>query len=609
MKSRKPITSTVLLLLGLLACAWLTVPAWRSVHLEGFSAQIQSIALLRVRAPGVEHDPYLPRVTQFIYETRSGVVDLLSGIFRLFPGAGDSAFRVLVFASLAALLVSSVVVAKRWARTPWMAALFALILAPGIPETAFFFNDNIVSAAFAAAALALLPRQLSWRRALVSGAFAAYAILCRLDAVFMLPMLLGAVWQGQGRPREKLVVVALGLAGALAVLAASAVGDGFSLLDSFTVARAAVSGTSVGLTHWLSVRLLFFGLPALPFLAIGAWVNATRMKQQGAYVALTTFLVYPILLIAFAPSVSEIRYILPLLAPVVAMHAGAGLVWVRDQWTNPMRGKAIAARAVAAFALVVMASPPALVALSDGPRSVLGRLWSPIRWMAWQDSITESMNRTRRLVALLDDGRENTVIVTHYNDEFYLRLRLMEAGFVPRPADSRYPGCEGFSILTHGRSTVLHVRTRAQYQVAPLSPAYSAALQITTAFRCPAVQASARKFIMTFDHDFRALPPQVYGLTADTFPGPAEIEFGDPLAFKSDPSARRYGLVMFRELTPQELNVTLAKSRQYLRDHPEGGTRPGTGMTIEEYAQAYRPLPGPTTKLLARLGAGRTTGN
>jgi len=468
--------------LGLVLCFWLLAPALNAVHLEGFTAQTQSIAYLKSIAPSVEHDPYLPRVTQYIAQTRIGVVDLLYAVYRVFPNASDDAFRGIVLASFVAVLISAVLLARRWGGTHPLLAFFALILTPGIPETAFFFNDNIVSAAFALVGLALVSLASGHWASLLSGACVAVAILCRLDAIFVLPIMLGAVLQCPERRTRRLVTLVLMFLGAVSTVAASAVVHGFSLVDSFSIATQGLASINNSPVRLISTRLLFFGVAGTPFLLIGGWLAYRRLKERRAYAGIATFIAYPLLLIALAPNVTEIRYVFPLIAPLVAMHGGNGLHWVYTHLRTSAGARTWMARGVAAFALLVMLAPPTFLRMMDGPRSVLGRLWSPAMWMRWQEGIDESLQRARELAALMDNDRQTTLLATHYNDEFYLRLRLMEIGFLPARGLAGHPECRGFSVFTKGRSTVVHIRSHPNYAKAPLIHPYNAALQLTSAF-------------------------------------------------------------------------------------------------------------------------------
>jgi hypothetical protein len=285
---------------------------------------------------------------------------------------------------------------------------------------------------------------------------------------------------------------------------------------------------------------------------------------------------------------------------VVALHGGAGLQWMWRQFFAASKSRRGAAWALALFLALVLLAPPTMVSISDGPRSLLGRVWSPARWARWQASIDESTDRTRRLVSLLDGSGQNAVLSTHYNDEFFLRLRLMEAGFRPLPAAEKYPGCHGLSVLTKGDSSVVHIRTHPEYGMAPVSPRYNAALQVTSAFSCPSLASLRKIYVTTFGDLDWVLAPEVYSFSLDSFPGPVTIRFTDFLPMR-DASVLKYGLISFRELKPQELSATLSKARQYLAADPEPGPDPKKRLSIEEYAQAYRALDGPTTRLLSAL--------
>ena len=601
-RTRRRSLDLVLAGLGLLLCAYLVSPVFQAIHLEGYSAQMQSIALLGSIAPGVPHDPWLPLITQFIFQTRSGIIDMLAAIYSVFPGAGDQAFRMLMVASLAVLLASSIVYAKRWSNTPPLFALFALVLAPGIPETAFFFNDNIVSAALSTAALALVSRRLGKPTALLSGACFGLALLCRLDAVMVLPLIVGTVFYSQATRRAQVTACLLGILGALSLLAASAVFHGFSLIDAFSTAKRFVPMLTE--SRWVWVRLFFFGLAALPVVLIGGWLGWKRLKNQRSVIGILTFIAYPLLLAAFAPKATEIRYVFPLLAPLIALHGGNGLQWVYQQCTRGTGVRFRVASAVAAFGVLVLLAPLTWVKVLDGPRYVLGRLWSPPQWARWQQAGAEGTRRMEALAALLDDGRRNIVLSSHFNDEFYLRLRLMEHGFLPAATASRYPGCSGMSLFTKGDSVVMHIRAHPQYRIAGHGYQYNAALQLTAAYECSATRSANKTYVAAFGDNDWDLVSEIYSFDASSFPGPAVVRFSDVrnlITAKDAPTLRKFGMAMFRELTAPEVEATRAKARDYLVSGVKSDTTSERFLTIDEYETAYLPVPGPTSALLARL--------
>jgi hypothetical protein len=589
--------------LVVLLCFYLIWPAFHAVHLEGYTAQVQSIALLKSLAPGLEHDPSLPLVSQFIYQTRSAVIDILTIIYRIFPESGDMAFRGMVVVSFALLLISSMIFAKRWGGISPIFAFFALVLTPGIPETAFFFNDNIVSAAFASMAIAIISGKSRKSEWLLAGVFLGLAILSRVDAVFMLPMIIGIVFFAYKQIRERLVASGLICMAVLFVLTASAVVHGFSLIDAFATARKFVINLSEK-NNWFWVRIFFFGLGALPFLLIGVWLNFSRMNIKKEYIGILVFIGYPLLLALLAPKATEVRYIFPLLAPVVALHAGTGLNWIYRQFLYE-KGEALRnAVGVVAFAVLVMVFPPSFLKVHDGPRAMFGRLWSPILWSRWQAAVDETMARTQKLAAALDDGQSNILISTHYNDEFYSRLRLMEAGFLPAPTSGSYPGCYGFSLFKKGDSTVFHVRTDPQYRIAPINMTYNAALQISAAFSCEMAQSYHQVYITTFGVNEYGISPKVYGISSFSFDGPLDVKFDDlreNLSPNNPHLRRNYGILDFKSMTVAEILETKTKAENYLLTHPERDPETGKVIGIEDYEKYYYPSSGPTVEWLLTI--------
>ncbi|MDQ3059743.1 MAG: glycosyltransferase family 39 protein [Pseudomonadota bacterium] len=589
--------------LGLLVCLYLIWPAFHAVHLEGFTAQTQSIALLKALAPGVQHDPYLPLVSQFIEQTRSAVIDVLSLIYRVFPQAGDLAFKGLVLASFIFLFASAMFFAKCWGGVRPIFSFFALVLTPGIPETAFFFNDNIVSAAFACIALALISKDRQIIKCLLSGAFLGLAILSRIDAIFMFPMVIGLVFYACESRRERLIASFIICQATLLVLTLSGIFHGFSMIDAFVTARKFVINQG-DQKNWFWIRIFYFGLGALPFLVTGAWLNFKLLKARKKNIGLLVFIIYPALLALLAPKATEVRYIFPLLAPMVALHAGTGLAWVYQQCLSGGKRKFRYATGIIAFSGLVAIIPPAFLKMHDGPRAVFGRLWTPILWSRWQDSVNETTARTQRLVAILDDEKSNILISTHYNDEFYSRLRLMEAGFLPLPASSSHPACHGFSLFKKGRSMVFHIRTDPQYRIAPITPTYNAALQISAAFSCDFEPPYSKVYITTFGKSEGHIPPAVYAVSSLSFDRPLMVEFGDLRAsFSPDkPQLRRtYGILDFKQMALQEITETRLKAEAYISAYPEADPVTGKTIKIENYNKYYDLSTGPTKRWLMKI--------
>ncbi len=589
---------------AIICCAYLIEPIFHSVHLEGFTAQTQSIALLHASNPGLAHDPYLPIVSQFIFQTRSAVVDALSLIYKAWPQAGDIAYRGLVIASFAVLVASSVLFAKRWNGVPVIFSVVALVLTQGIAETAFFFNDNIVSAAFAITSLTLISYFGNAIALMVAGISLAAAILARVDAVFVLPAVVGIVFHSTKINTTRLARLALVGAAAFLVLAFSAIAHEFSLVDAFVVARRFVLNIDSN-SRWLWVRVLFLGLAVLPVLVIGTHLVARKLVVQRSYFGILTFVAYPAALLLAAPKATEIRYIFPLLSPFIAMHVGTGLQWIWRQWQSGIGSKATVAKGVTLYIACVMLVPPTIVQLRDGPRALLGRFWTPALWRNWQNSADIGADRFRELAQILDDQQVNIVISTHYNDEFYLRLRLIESGFIPVPTTAGYAGCNGFSLFRKGRSDVIHVRTDPQYKIAPVSIGYNAALQIASLSACKTMPRVNGIYVSTFGENNYGIRQNVYGFDGSIFPSPLSVRFPDTFAdskFKDKLGiGRSYGILSYKQLDVAQFELIQENAARRISENPDVDPRTGMPVTIEDYRRYYLPIAGPTVSLLRNI--------
>jgi hypothetical protein len=521
------------LLAGLLIamCAWLLLPAMTAVHVEGISAQLQSQSVIFARTGGISaHDPYLPLVTEYIFLKCPGVVDILAWLQSALGVTGDSAFRLLTIVSLAILLIASVSFAHRQGGVGSAAAFAALILTPGIPESAFFFNDNVVSAAFAALSLSLVRPDGSGWRYVVSGLCAGIAALCRLDGLLALPLLLGTVFVARANGSLTLRRLIAVTAGMLIAFGISAAVNGATLIDSLMVGRYFSYSRQIGWDLRLNLFALayFFGLvtPLLIFTGVArnhqTGINAHRRLDA------LFFCVYPLLLCVFAVWTGrEVRYLFPLLAPVVALHGGRGIEWLVEQARKPVAERPIMLlTVVAAFMAATLLLPPAVVSISDGPRMLIGRLWSPVSWWRWQRLVNESMSRVSELTRDLDQEPAPLVITTSWNGEFFVHLRLLELGYDSSTAAAVFPGCDGFAVYSRGEHRILHLRLHNEFYLVPYDHTTYGALAAARAAECPAVSAVSDTWVTTFgSKGDKWVDPELIGFSYERFPRPLEETF------------------------------------------------------------------------------------
>lgn len=501
---------------------YLSLPVFNAVHLEGFSAQIQSIALA-LGSFGIErHDTYQPLLTEFIFLTRQGVSELLVAINKVFGYTGDAGFRGLMVASVATILASGAVFARRWGNVEARLALAAMVLAPGIIESSFFFNDNIVSTAFAALAMAIVVPGAGIMRYGVAGLAYCFALLCRLDAIFALPFI---VLLAASDSHSAMQFVRRGVAFAAGVLIVGGLMTaitGAMPWDALLIAKAfaaAARGLSRGIGF--GAVTFFFGAVMPILLVIGAWPDVRDLVARKRFWYPLAMAVYPAFLTAYAiRNGNEIRYLLPLLAPVVALQGGRGLRWVLDSLKAERRSRRIASLAILGLLLLSFIVPPFIVKLKDGPRELFGRLYSTPLWWDWQGTIHTSMQRLARTQAQLEASKQTLVIANHYNDDFYLRMRLFEAGYRDTPIASAYPGCGGFSVYRRGDSEVLHIRLNNNWQLAPFKQEIVSALMLTKAFSCPVIKAQQSAIFTGYGTEFNALEWKYFNLPDVAFDEP-----------------------------------------------------------------------------------------
>lgn len=580
------------LALALASC--LLSPALTSVHVEGFSAQIQSLALVLAQQGSIAgHDLARPVISQYLFLTRPGVVDILALADWLFGNTGDTGFRVLMVASLAVLLGASAMAARQMGGARLRLGLLACVLTPGLAELGFYFNDNLVSAAFSALAVGAV-WQTGGRRAAAAAAWAAAtgvlavcAVLCRIDAVLVAPLLTLLFVLRQ----QQLKTAALGagwmLAAAMLAWAAAAGINGATPLDvQPLLARFSNSTGYEGRLKGELPVLYFFGLLTPLLLLPGAcrfWSSRPRGWRFGLWLA--AFYLYPLAMLFHAlRSSTEIRYYLPLLAPLVALYGAQGWDALQAAFRRGVPWQRRTALGAATIAGLLVVLPPMLSIMKDGPRVLVGRLWSPLLWQRWQASVETSMEQVQRVVDDMAASPVATVMTLHWNDEFHLRLRLFEAGFREVPADA---DCRPLSQYRKGAQVVWHIRLLPQYSLQPFEPGLAGALMLSAVGRCAGLRQSGVAWATTFDKPMEYA--QSNGVYAADFPGPFDQIVARTLderwRHRQEP-ALAYGLVTAAPLALSHLNdLGLLAAERVARQALRSGQSPAA--MLDRYEQAF----------------------
>lgn len=528
---------------GLLAIYMLS-PALTATHVEGFTALIQLDAIAAQLGLLDRADLLYPVQTEYFYGTRQGVVLLLRGLMYLTGTDGDALFRVLTLLCFVVFLGSTAVVARRHSSLGWPAILGSLLLVPGLFELGFYFSDGVVSVAFGMLGFALLPRSAkpritaAWvlRGALAGGAL-GMAVLARTDSVLLLPLAAGLAWLDQPRLRHLLALGVLGGAAMAAVFAVSYAVSGVTVLQAFQI------GQFFDQLHYgarsrlvrIAAFVLFFGLPGLVLVATGAVqsLRKTGPRRKKELSRLLVLVVLPLPVLAFAlKEATELRQIYPLLAPFVVMHCGRGVEWVWTSLTSGVKARAWVGAAIVLGMVLAWVLPPVFVPVRDGPRALLGRLWSPPLWRAWQERVTASLDDVDALVAEAGRIPRLVAITAHFNSDHYFQLRAWQRGWRPLRPEETADGCVGgVQVWRKDGHELIQVRVENPYALAVLTPQeFFIPLQLAEALKCPAVIGGAPAYLSDFSPPLFKDP--VSELLRTNMPAlpPALVSFGWPIS-------------------------------------------------------------------------------
>ena len=320
-------------ILLILAALWLLSPMLASTYVEAFVERLHSMALLLNRHQLALDDQTYPINTEFLYVTRLGMVQLMRLALAIFGENSLAGLRVLTISSFIALSWSSITFARRWSadslgrHEPVWALAAILILTPGIVEPSFFFADNLVSAAFAITALALVTYRVTPVRWFAIGALFASAMLVRLDALLVAPMIVTVLWFACRDYRRIALALLCGLAAAVAVFFVSYKLTGVSLFQAIRVGRffSAVNSSGMyngNLRRSTALAIGFFGLITIPCVVIGAWGNFREHTRRWSFVMI---LVPALYYMAAFHKANEIRDFYLLGTPYVLLHGSRGL--------------------------------------------------------------------------------------------------------------------------------------------------------------------------------------------------------------------------------------------------------------------------------------------
>lgn len=448
----------------LFALAWFVLPVLGGSYTEGFESTIAINARKLATGQLGEVDLLYPFSGRFFLITRLGSEIVLGALGTVTGLPSLVNLRLIMLASLLVLVGSIVHILRRRYGVPPLLGCLACLLFPPIFESAYFFNDNVLSAALSTLALAVFWTGLSLPATAAAALLLGLATATRIDAAFIAPAFAVLLWfelpDWRTRLRHALVAAPIVALVPLAVYAAY----GISYFEIFEVVPRAVAlwNRPFGPGIWVAHALNGVSLPAMLALPLGIGSFLLRRRWREVWLCVAVPLLY---LAAYGRSLFELRYLLPL-APFVAIAiVEGGRVALRS--TGRQRTVLLASFAIAfaaCFAPPVPITHWRLSSDGDGPRPIVGRFWSPAAWSWWTGTLNGAITVLDGEVEQAGRAGGASVIVTSsWNSDRLVHLTLMERGFKER-GDRVPAACRTVAeLFTRGEATVLHVRVHIPF--------------------------------------------------------------------------------------------------------------------------------------------------
>ena len=314
-----------------------------------------------------------------------------------------TAFRLVMLVSLIVLVgANATILVRRYRVHPVFACLPALLF-PGTFESAWFFNDNVLSAALSSAALALVWTRRSLAATAICAVLWGMAIACRTDAVLLAPAFVLLMWFELPLWRDRLrhALVAAPLVAATPLLIYGVFGLNFLDILALTHRATVAWARKDQISHLFHPLLKGFAPPGMVAMAIGAVTVLVRRQWR------------EIMLCLVVPAAvrrrlrpADDRGALPAAADAVLRHPdGGGRARPRCAPRSRWRSAGIA---VFAVTFLVCFGPPILLPLhslwflstdDDMPRPTVGRFWSPVLSMWWNHKLAEGYDAAAVAVA------------------------------------------------------------------------------------------------------------------------------------------------------------------------------------------------------------------
>ncbi len=448
------------------ALAWFVLPVFSGAYTEGFEATIGINALQLLKGRLEDVDLLYPFNGQFFVVTRLGAAVVLAGLHAVDQFTTVVNFRLLMLASLALLAGSTVAILVRIYRVRPAWAVLTCLLFPPMFESAYFFNDNVLSAGLSTLALLLFWRGRSLPATAAAAILLGLAVATRPDAAFLAPAFAVLMWfelsDWRTRIRHALLAAPIVATIPIGVYAAF----GLSYFQIFTVVSRALSlwNNDERLSIYAVHAVHGLALPGMIALPLGLGAFLYRRQWREVCLCVVVPLIY---LVAYGRALHELRYLLPL-SPFLAIAVAEG---GRVVWRSAGR---LQAGLSAAFALAFLACLLPAVELpywrlgtlradNDGPRPIIGRAWSPLVWLHWLDNLNAGVAVLDGVVEQAGPGTTTVIVSDYWNPDRLVDLILIEHGFAPARTEVPAACRDIAELFRRGSSSVLHVRAHIPF--------------------------------------------------------------------------------------------------------------------------------------------------
>jgi len=131
---------------------YLLSPIVNPTHPEGFTASVASLALHLRQDSLANFDLSQPLNVDFFGLTKLGWMLLIAGVTAATRLDSWWAMALLNWLAFVPFTAGTMFLVRRWTQAPLWATVAMLLLLPGVSESFFFFNDNVIASAFAISA-------------------------------------------------------------------------------------------------------------------------------------------------------------------------------------------------------------------------------------------------------------------------------------------------------------------------------------------------------------------------------------------------------------------------------------------------------------------------